>query len=43
LEEGKALKMMNKRDSARDISFVKLSKNLIVPSSDVIVRLVDHG
>jgi len=43
LEEGKALKMLNKRDVARDIPFVKLSKNLIVLSNDVIVRLVDYG
>jgi hypothetical protein len=43
LEEGKALKMLNKRDSARNIPFVKLSKNLIVLSNHVIVRLVDYG
>jgi hypothetical protein len=43
LEEGKALKMLNKRDVARDIPFVKLSKNLIVLSNDVIVRLMDYG
>jgi hypothetical protein len=35
--------MLNKRDSSRDIPFVKLSKNLIVLSNHVIVRLVDHG
>jgi hypothetical protein len=43
LEEGKPLKMLNKRDFARDIPFVKLSKDLIVLSNHVIVRLVDHG
>ena len=43
LEEAKPLKMLNKRDVARDIPFVKLSKNLIVLSNDVIVRLVDYG
>jgi len=43
LEEGKALKMLNKRDFARAIPLVKLSKNLIVLSNHVILRLVDHG
>jgi hypothetical protein len=43
LEEGKPLKMLNKRDLARAIPFVKLSKNLIVLSNHVILRLVDHG
>jgi len=43
LEEGKALKMLNKRDFARDIPFIKISKDLIVLSNDVIVRLVDYG
>jgi len=28
--------MLNKRDFARNISFIKLSKNLIVLSNDVI-------
>ena len=36
LEEGKSLKMLNKRDFARNIYFIKLSKNLIVLSNDVI-------
>ena|GEM_PF-5711641 len=35
--------MLNRRDVARNIYFVKLSKDLIVLSSDVILRLVDHG
>jgi hypothetical protein len=43
LEEGKALKMLNKRDVARNIAFVKLSKDLIVLSNDVIVKLMDYG
>jgi len=43
LEEGKALKMLNKRDFARANPHVKLSNNLIVLSNHVILRLVDHG
>jgi hypothetical protein len=43
LEEGKSLKMLNKRDFARNTSFIKLSKNLIVLSNDGIVRLMDYG
>jgi len=35
--------MLNKRDFARDIPFIKISKDLIVLSNDVIVRLVDYG
>jgi len=35
--------MLNKRDSARDIPFAELSKNLILLSNHVIVRLVDYG
>jgi len=40
---GKPLKMLNKRDFARAIPLVKLSKNLIVLSNHVILRLMDHG
>jgi hypothetical protein len=35
--------MLDKRGFARNISFVKLSKDLIVLSNYVILRLVDHG